>query len=139
MNNNSVKINNRNKSMHENQTEIIKIYDDFVVYEGSIPFDQTETIVTTSFTNQDILIGSAMTFCRSEMCEQIYRNTGYYISTDGGLQWNTCSDEIWDGSYYLGDPSPMIDANGNIILTYLEAINGIGDKNLYANFSTNNG
>lgn len=136
LNNSSNNVLFKVRKVYNTPNEIIKVYNDFLVFEGNTPYNQAETIVTADFNNPDVLFGSAMTICQTKNCGEILKNLGFYVSTNGGANWSG-SDQLWNESAWIGDPSPIIDANGRLILTYLEVTeNG---NNLIASYSTDGG
>ena len=90
---------------------------------------QSETYLTRSPANALIMFGAANTYTVGQSGSFLY-STGYYITTNGGANWY--GNDTLNSNY--GDPGPILDKNGVMIMTYLGNPSGMG-----AARSTNNG
>ncbi|MDQ3194424.1 MAG: hypothetical protein M3P82_05425, partial [Bacteroidota bacterium] len=92
--------------------------------------NQIEPSIVRHPTNQDIMFASAFTIRLS------FKSEGVYITTNGGQSWS--GNDTCTGSPLLnhgGDPGPIIDKDGRLLLTHRgELILG-----MYSNYSTNLG
>jgi hypothetical protein len=89
---------------------------------------QSETPITRHPSNQLIMLASANTFRGGSTF-----STGVYVTTDGGVTWFG-SDTLNNGGFSYGDPGPMIDKNGTMLMSYITTTGSMG-----ASASTNNG
>ncbi|MBK7253844.1 MAG: T9SS type A sorting domain-containing protein [Ignavibacteria bacterium] len=92
--------------------------------------NQIEPSIVVHPTNPDIMFASAFTIRLS------FRSEGIYLTTNGGVNWfgtDTCNGSPI--SNHGGDPGPIIDKNGNLILTH----QGGFILGMYSNYSTNMG
>jgi hypothetical protein len=93
--------------------------------------NQIEPFIVRHPVNQNILFASAYTIYLN------FRSEGIYVSTDGGNSWrgtDTCNGAPINGGHG-GDPGPIIDKDGNFILTH----QGGAVVGMFANYSTNQG
>jgi hypothetical protein len=103
-------------------------YSSFRIYPSVS--NQIEPTIVQHPLNPNILFASAFTIYTSFFSE------GIYISTNGGYNWrgnDTCSGA--DINLHEGDPGPIIDKNGVLIVTH----QGSFPNGMYANYSTNMG
>ncbi|HMQ69083.1 MAG TPA: hypothetical protein PKA90_08575 [Ignavibacteria bacterium] len=108
----------------------------FMIYPGLNL--QIETSAFTHPENPDIITASAIT----NYYEGGY-TTGFYISTNGGLNW-TGSDNIKNTSgstiTTLGDPNIVINRNGYFIMNFIApSLSAGSDLKIGAIYSVNNG
>ncbi|MDQ3019581.1 MAG: T9SS type A sorting domain-containing protein [Bacteroidota bacterium] len=92
--------------------------------------NQIEPAIVRHPTNPDIMFTSAFTI------RQAFKSEGVYMTTNGGLNWygnDTCTGSPI--SNHGGDPGPIIDKDGRLILTHQGGF-VIG---MYSNYSTNLG
>ena len=100
----------------------------FRLYPSST--NQIEPAIVTHPTNPMIMFASAFTI------NFAFKSEGVYVTTDGGLTWtgnDTCTGSPL--SNHGGDPGPIIDKDGRLILTHQGGF-VIG---MYSNYSTNLG
>ena len=103
-------------------------YTNFRIYPSIS--NQIEPTIIQHPLNPQILFASAFTIYTS------FTSEGIYVSTDGGYNWtgnDTCTGA--DINLHEGDPGPIIDKNGNFIVTH----QGAFPNGMYANYSTNMG
>ena len=120
-----------NPRMVKTQKEDILISQNIRVHPSN--GTQSETPIARDPSNHNILLGSANTWRGGNFISE-----GVYVSTDGGLSWSgsdTINSQIIENGH-SGDPAPVIDKNGNMIMAHLTSspLNGVS-----ANYSTNNG
>jgi hypothetical protein len=98
-------------------------------------YNQIEPLIVRHPSNPQILFASAFTLNATASV----RNEGVYVSTNGGLNWFG-SDIVNDGfqQFHNGDPGPMIDKDGNFIITHFQTFSGQTNR-VYSNTSTNLG
>jgi len=92
--------------------------------------NQIEPTIVRHPTNPDIMFASAFTIFLS------FKSEGVYLTTNGGVNWfgsDTCTGTPI--ANHGGDPGPIIDKDGRLILTHQGGF-VIG---MYSNFSTNLG
>jgi len=92
--------------------------------------NQIEPNIVRHPTNSDIMFASAFTILLSFMSE------GVYVTTNGGANWfgsDTCTGSPI--ANHGGDPGPIIDKDGRMILTH----QGRFVIGMYSNYSTNFG
>ena len=90
---------------------------------------QSEVYLTRSPVNPLIMFGASNAYTVGQSGTFLY-STGYYITTNGGVNWY--GNDTLNSNY--GDPGPILDKNGVMIMTYLQVPNGIATAR-----STNNG
>lgn len=108
---------------------IISQYSSFRLYPSNN--NQIEPSISRHPVNHQILFASAYTITPVG-----FKSEGIYVSTNGGLTWSgndTCTGAPIQN--HSGDPGPIIDKNGNFILTHIGAL----PPGMYANYSTNQG
>ena len=98
-------------------------------------YNQIEPLIVRHPSNPQILFASAFTLNSTASV----RNEGVYVSTNGGINWFG-SDIVNDGfqQFHNGDPGPMIDKDGNFIITHFQTFSGQTNR-VYSNTSTNFG
>ncbi len=103
-------------------------YTNFRIYPSGT--NQIEPTIVQHPLNPNIIFASAFTIYLSFLSE------GVYISTDGGYNW-TGNDTLTgaDIGLHEGDPGPLIDKNGVLIVTH----QGSFPNGMYSNYSTNLG
>lgn len=103
-------------------------YPNFRIYPSNS--NQIEPTIVHHPLNPNILFASAFTIYLNFLSE------GIYISTDGGYNWSG-NDTLTgaDINLHEGDPGPIIDKNGSLIVTH----QGAFPNGMYANYSTNMG
>ncbi len=109
-------------------TGVFGQYPNFRIYPSIC--NQIEPTIVQHPLNSQILFASAYTIYTS------FTSEGIYVSTNGGVSWrgnDTCTGI--DINLHEGDPGPLIDKNGNFILTH----QGAFPNGMYANYSTNMG
>lgn len=89
---------------------------------------QSEVPIVRHPSNQLIMLGSANTFRGGSTF-----STGVYVTTNGGVNWFG-SDTLNNGGFNSGDPGPMIDKDGRMLMSYITTTFSMG-----ASYSTNNG
>lgn len=98
---------------------------------------QCETDITRHPTNPNIMFATAQPIINSNN----FINVGVYVTTDGGVSWrgrDTMNAPNLNDQ--RGDPTPVIDKNGNFIYGHLlSATNFGGLTGMGANYSTDNG
>ena len=90
---------------------------------------QTEVYLTRSPVNPLIMFAGANSYTVGQTSSFLY-STGYYITTNGGANWY--GNDTLNSNY--GDPGPILDKNGVMIMTYLGNPSGMGSAR-----SVNNG
>ena len=90
---------------------------------------QSEVYLTRSPVNPLIMFGASNAYTVGQSSSFLY-STGYYITTNGGVNWY--GNDTLNSNY--GDPGPIFDKNGVMIMTYLQNPGGIATAR-----STNNG
>ncbi|MBV6478753.1 MAG: hypothetical protein HGGPFJEG_01510 [Ignavibacteria bacterium] len=92
--------------------------------------NQIEPNIVVHPTNPDIMFASSFTIRTS------FRSEGVYLTTNGGLNWYG-TDTLFGNpiTNHGGDPGPVIDKDGNLILTH----QGGFIIGMYSNSSTNMG
>ena len=84
---------------------------------------QSETYITRNPANPSILFGAANTYTVGDPgpYPNFFYSTGYYVSTNGGATWYGA--DTLNSNY--GDPGPIFDKNGVMIMTYLGRPDGM--------------
>ncbi len=90
---------------------------------------QSEVYLTRSPVNPLIMFAGSNTYTVGQSSSFLY-STGYYITTNGGVNWY--GNDTLNSNY--GDPGPILDKNGVMIMTYLGNPSGMGSVR-----SVNNG
>jgi hypothetical protein len=88
---------------------------------------QIEPSISRNPANPQLLFAAAYTLVGAS------QSVGVYVSTNGGLNW-TGTDQC-PGALVSGDPGPIIDKNGVLILTH----QGFVPPGMFCNTSTNSG
>lgn len=116
-------------------TENRKVYTNNGIYDVTPNFrvhpsagTQSEVPIVRHPTNPLIMLASANTFRGGSTF-----STGVYVTTDGGISWFG-SDTLNNGGFSYGDPGPMIDKDGRMLMSYITTAGSMG-----ASYSTNNG
>jgi subtilisin-like proprotein convertase family protein len=94
---------------------------------------QSEVDIKTCPTNPLLMYGSSNAFHNTGT---LWISEGNYVSTNGGITW--VSNDTTLGApitNHGGDPGPVIDKNGVLLITHL----GYTSSGMFANYSTNNG
>lgn len=92
---------------------IFSQYPSYRIYPSTS--NQIEPSIVVHPTNPDIMFASAFTIRLS------FRSEGIYLTTNGGVNWfgsDTCYGSPI--SNHGGDPGPIIDKDGNLLLTHQE-------------------
>lgn len=92
---------------------------------------QSETPITVHPLNPKIMYASANTYQGGNFC------TGWYVTTDGGVSWfgnDTMYTTVGTAQFNFGDPAPMIDYTGRLLISYITLTGSMG-----ASYSVNNG
>lgn len=108
--------------------EVKAQFPNFRIYPSST--NQIEPTIVRHPTNPDIMFASAFTIFLS------FKSEGVYLTTNGGVNWfgsDTCTGSPI--ANHGGDPGPVIDKDGRLILTHQGGF-VIG---MYSNYSTNLG
>ncbi len=88
---------------------------------------QSETPITRHPTNPNIMFASANTY---NVGGTTSFSCGHYVTTDGGVTW--FGDDTTN--FNFGDPAPMIDYTGRLLISYITSTGQMG-----AAYSINNG
>ncbi|MBX7042831.1 MAG: T9SS type A sorting domain-containing protein [Ignavibacteria bacterium] len=110
------------------QTESFAQFPSFRLYPSTS--NQIEPTIVRHPANPNIMFASAYTIRLS------FRSEGVYLTTDGGATWKG-TDTLFGQpiTNHGGDPGPIIDKDGRLILTH----QGGFVLGMYANYSTNFG
>ncbi|MFA5012260.1 MAG: T9SS type A sorting domain-containing protein [Ignavibacteria bacterium] len=104
---------------------VFAVSPNFRLHPTNAPGTQSETIITSSLNNPNLMFGSANIFWGGS-----YFSTGGYISTNGGLNWYGGDTTVRNS----GDPAPMIDKDGVYLISFITQSYSMG-----ASYSTNYG
>lgn len=107
-------------------------FQNYKIFPSSV--NQIEPVIVRHPLNSQIMFASSYTLNTTNSV----RNEGIYITTNGGSNWFGF-DVVPDGlvAFHNGDPGPVIDKNGNFILTHLGP--AVSINRIYSNVSTNTG
>jgi hypothetical protein len=107
------------------------IYQNFRIHPSPL-YNQIEPTIVRHPVNEQILFVSSFNIKSGST----FRSEGVYLSTDGGLNWFG-SDTLKGNPIqnHGGDPGPVIDKDGRLIVTHLGGIS----PGIFANYSTNMG